>query len=322
MRKIATLFVIPFIIVPLLAADAAAQESLMDEYITTFEGRWVCQSTAAQDIDGYWKKGESILNENVYIPESDRSGMRYEVSFTKDEKVVGGVRGISTWDAASKAIKNYGFASPGFHIELKITKEDAKWISEAHLTHPDGAVSGSTVAISVSADGNTHTVVLLKGVDKNGEELEPFTRVWKRISKNQEVLEKEFGWIIGEWGCEMEIPGLGTVPVTAEYEWGADKHVIMLELTSSGWKGLSMIFYDPSDGKIKMWGANSGGGNGQAVLEVNGDELVWTNTVFDGDGRKSVSDFAYVRQPDRKTFVVKFGNEADGTETELTVTKR
>ena len=66
------------------------------------------------------------------------------------------------------------------------------------------------------------------------------------------------------------------------------------------WEGLSMIFWDTSDKKIKMWGANSAGGNGQATMRVKGDELVWTNTVYDKDGKKRVSDFAY-KQQDSKT---------------------
>ena len=57
MRQIVTLS-IAFIL--LFAVTGTAQESLMNEYINTFEGRWVCDAPAVQDIDGYWKKGEDI----------------------------------------------------------------------------------------------------------------------------------------------------------------------------------------------------------------------------------------------------------------------
>ena len=175
---------------------------------------------------------------------------------------------------------------------------------------------------TISDDGKTHTVVLIEGVGKAGEKLEKFTRVWRKISKNQEVLQKELGWIIGVWDCEVDVPGLGTLPLEAKYKWVADNHVIQLDMTFGEWKGLSMIFYDPSDEKIKMWGANSGGGNGQAVLEINGDELVWTNAVFGGDGRKIVSEFTYVKQSDPNTFVVRFRDVVDNTQKQVTATKR
>jgi hypothetical protein len=319
MRQIATLFIA---LMSLSDVTATAQESLMNDYINTFEGRWVCDAPAVQDIDGYWKKGEDLQRETVYVPQPDRSGMRYEVKFAKDGKSITGAHGICTWDSANDAINNYAFAPPGFLIEVKVTKDADKWTSKAKLTYPDGSVSHSTVAISVSEDGKTHTVVLLEGVDKNGEELEKYTRVWKKISKNQEVLQREFGWIIGVWDCQLDVPGLGTLPIEAKYKWVADKHVIQADMTFGEWKGLSLIFYDPSDEKIKMWGANSGGGNGQAVLEINGNDLTWTNTVFEGDGRKLVSDFTYVKQSDPNTFVVKFRDVVDDTQKQVTVTKR
>ncbi len=322
MRQITTLLFLIVVALTCCTASVLAQESLMNEYINTFEGRWVCDATAAQDIDGYWKKGAAIQNELTYTAHPDRSGMSYKLNFTKDGKALSGVKGICTWDAAKKAIKNYGVAPPGFHIELNVTKDEEQWISKAILTHPDGAVSHSTVAISISDDGKTQQAVLLEGVDKNGEKLEEYTRVWKKISKNQEVLQKELGWIIGLWECEVEVPGQGTLPIETKYKWVADKHIIQLDMNFGDWKGLSMIFYDPSDEKIKMWGANSGGGNGQAVLAINADELVWTNTVFEGDGRKLVSDFTYVKNSDPNTFVVKFRDVVDDTQKQVTVTKR
>jgi len=321
-RQVFTPFLFALVALSLVSAPTSAQDSFMNEYIKAFEGRWVCDATAAQDIDGYWKKGEAIRNELVYTAQVDRSGMQYELNFTKGGKVLPGVRGICTWDAANQAIKNYGFAVPGFHIELKVTKEGEAWISEGHLTHPDGEVSRSKVAIHFSDDGNTQTSTLLEGMDKHGEQMEEYKRTWKKISKNQEVLEKELGWIVGVWESEVDFPGLGSVPIETTYQWVADKHIIQLDMTIGDWKGLSMIFYDPADGRIKMWGANSEGGNGQAVLAINGDELVWTNTVYEGDGGKRVSEFTYVKQPDPETFVVKFWDAVDNTQKQVTATKR
>ena len=86
-------------------------------------------------------------------------------------------------------------------------------------------------------------------------------------------------------------------------------------------EGLSLVLFDPSDATIKMWGANSQGGNGQAVMHVEGSELVWTNTVYDVNGKKSVSDFSYIKKDD-KTMYVKYIDEVNGQEKQILNTKK
>lgn len=83
-----------------------------------------------------------------------------------------------------------------------------------------------------------------------------------------------------------------------------------------------LIFYDPSDDRIKMWGANSAGGNGQAVLDIDGDEFVWTNSAVEGDGRRHVSDGVYVKQPGGDTFVLKYVSTAANKHEQVTFKKR
>jgi hypothetical protein len=138
--------------------------------------------------------------------------------------------------------------------------------------------------------------------------------------KNHNELDKHLGWVIGEWSAEMTTRDGQVQKISANYKWIAQEQVIRLDMKIGPWEGLSMILWDPSDETIKMWGANSAGGNGQATMRVDGEELVWTNTVYDVDGKKTVSDFVYQKQ-DAKNMLVKYTDAADGKEKLVKCTK-
>lgn len=224
--------------------------------------------------------------------------------------------GIWFWDADSKRIKTYGPASEGYHVEGESWKEGDAWISKSAVIFPDGTKSRSTAITTFSQDGNTRTVVIKDRVNQNGESLDEKTEVWRRVSKNHEVLEQQVGWLIGDWTAEMETADGQRAKIASEYRWIANNQVIALNLQIGTWEGLSLIFFDPEDQHIKMWGANSEGGNGQAVLREHGKELVWTNASVDGEGKKIIRDFSFIKK-DENTMIVKYIDEADGKTKEI-----
>ncbi|TWU28986.1 hypothetical protein [Novipirellula artificiosorum] len=152
----------------------------------------------------------------------------------------------------------------------------------------------------------THFVVVATFILATGE-----ISLAQNQPNNHDELNKHLGWVIGEWSAEMTAPDGQVQKTRAKYQWVAQKQVIRLDLEIGPWEGLSMIHWDPSDRTIKMWGANSAGGNGQATMRVAGEDLVWTNTVYDMDGKKTVSDFVYQKQ-DARTMLVKYTDAEDG----------
>jgi hypothetical protein len=72
---------------------------------------------------------------------------------------------------------------------------------------------------------------------------------------------------------------------------------------------------------VPVGGANSQGSNGQTVMHVAGDEFIWTNTVYDANGKKSVSDISYIKKDD-KTMYVRFVNEVDGKKKQVLNTQK
>ncbi|TWU28995.1 hypothetical protein Poly41_67860 [Novipirellula artificiosorum] len=55
-------------------------------------------------------------------------------------------------------------------------------------------------------------------------------------------------------------------------------------------------------------------------MRVVGEDLVWTNTVYDMDGKKTVSDFVYQKQ-DARTMLVKYTDAEDGKQKTVKCTK-
>ena len=298
-----------------------ASDTLLKDYIRDFAGRWVCTTVVDQDIDGIWKKGETLTFVVVNAPTSDLNGMHYQWQAEKEGKAVVTIQGITAWDPDKKCIRSVGFAAPGLFSEGLITRDGDRWVNRSAVTFANGSRTTSTVTISISDAGKTHTHASTDRVDQRGAGMPDVTRIWKKVSKNHEMLEHHLGWLIGRWTAQAETVEEGLVDVEAVYNWIADGEVITLKLTIGTWQGLSMIFFDPSDATIKMWGANSAGGNGQAVMRVEGTELVWTNTVYDGYGKKTVSDFAYIKAGD-KTMYVKYVDEVDGQEKKILNTKK
>ncbi len=303
-------------------AQLPAEESLLQDYIRTFEGRWVCETESDQDIEGYSKKGEAIRLVLFNIPLADGSGVRQEWQLEKDGEVRGKFHGIVAFDPSTNSIKIYGPATGGFHVEATRSKENGVWIGNGIVTHPDGSKATSKSKITVSADGKTYKVQLTNRIDHEGNKLEDKVNVWKRVSANHEELNKHLGWIIGDWQAELVIPGLGTTVAEASYTWIAHETVIRHELKIGEWENLSIVLFDPADGRIKMWGANSAGGNGQAVMRAEGNELIFTNTVYGPDGKKLVSEFSYVPAEDGQSFLVRYVDQQDGQEKKVKITRK
>jgi hypothetical protein len=295
--------------------NVPAQETSLQDFINVMSGRWVCDTTADMNIPGYTKKGDPIRLEITYSPLSDGSGVRQDWQLENQGTVRGSSHGITFWNPASKRIKTYATATGGFHVEGEHWKEGDQWMTKSVVTFPDGSKSRSTIITELSKDGNTRTLAITNRINHQGEELEDKTEVWTRAAKNGEILEKQLGWLVGTWTAEMDAPDEGRIPVVGEYRWIAKNQVISLNLKIGSWEGLSIVFYDPYDQQIKMWGANSDGGNGQATLRVEGNNLIWTNTVVEGD-KKSRMDFTYIKK-DEDTMIVKYVDPVDGKTKEM-----
>lgn len=52
--------------------------------------------------------------------------------------------------------------------------------------------------MNIANDGQSHSGLVSDRVTGMGETLKPTTDTWRRISKNQEMLEAHAGWLIGE----------------------------------------------------------------------------------------------------------------------------
>ncbi len=264
----------------------ATDPSVMDDFIRTFAGRWVCDSIADEDIDGYTKKGDKFRVRITHTPFPDNSGVQQEWELESGGVIRGKSHGIAIWDPASKSIKGYGNATGGFHVATTYTKEDGKWVQSSVITYPDGSQATSKATTSISDDGNTHTVQISDRIDPAGNELEDATDTWQRITQSHEMLSKHAGWMIGEWGTPDQVSACNV-------RWAADGNVMVFEWHNAEVRGLSIIVWDASDGHIKMWGADSSGGNGQATATATEKQLDWTNAVFDSQGKKSVMNITF-----------------------------
>ncbi len=299
---------------------AVATEAVLNEYIKDFSGRWVCEATADHTVEGYFSKGETVNFVAVYTPTPDQAGLRYEWQAKKDGKLAITTHGLATWDPAKGCLRTVGFAQPGFLVESTITRDGGKWVEKSAITFPNAATSTATGTMAFADDGKEYTTTITDRVNHKGEKDPDGTRVWRKVSKNHEMLEKHLGWLIGTWTARVDTEQ-GAVDVEGTYKWIANEEVMTLHLRFGAVEVFSMILFDPSDGTIKMWGADSEGGNGQAVMRADGPELVWTNTVFDANGKKTVSDFTYIKKDDKMMYV-KFVDEVDGQVKQILNTKK
>lgn len=304
------------------AEQAPAPPNLLEQFIQAFSGRWVSEFIGDEDIEGYVSKGEKVRLETFNMATVDNSALRIEWQLAKDGVVRGRSSSLLTWDPAAQVLRVLGSATGGFLAETTFTKEDDKWLQKSILTFPDGSHATSRSTILLSADGKTQTVLITDRVDHTGQKLPDTTAVWQRVSKNSEALKKHLGWLIGDWTGKADFPVVGEITINNSFKWIARGEVIQLDMKGGEWEGLSIIFFDSSDGAIKMWGANSSGGNGQAVMRPEGESVVWTNTVFDADGKKSVADFIYKKgDGGNELHVIVVGAE-NGKRWEVTLNKK
>ena len=204
---------------------AVASDALLNNYMKDFAGRWVSEGAVDQDIEGLWKKGDTLRFVVVHAPTIDQSGMRYEWQAENNGKVVVTLYGITAWDPDNKCLRSVGFADPGFFSESTITKNEDQWVQKGSVTLPDGSKTTVTVTTTVSDDGETHTDVSTQRVDHMGSPMADVTHVWKKVSKNHEMLEKHLGWLIGTWTAKLDTADEGLVDVEATCKWIADGEV-------------------------------------------------------------------------------------------------
>ncbi len=288
--------------------------SLVEPYIKTFAGRWVCETEADEDIEGYMKKGEIVRMVSVQTPLADRSGLQSAWHLEKDGVVRGRSHTIAVWDPASKSIKASGSATGGFFVTSESKKVDGKWVDRSTLVYPDAAHATATSTVTISDNGNTHSFLVTERVDCQGNPLPDRTDVWKRVSRNHEELEKCLGWMLGVWEDEELTGGFSA-------KWIANQDVIQLDWYNPDANGVSLIVWDSSDGQVKMRGAGSDASNGEATLTMEGKEAIWRNVVFDAEGRSTVSHFRMVPD-DNTTCCLKFSDEGSGEERVIRLTRK
>jgi hypothetical protein len=296
------------------AEQAPAPPTLLEQYIQSFSGRWVSEFVGDEDIEGYVSKGEKVRLETFNMATVDNSAVRMEWQLAKDGVVRGRSFSLLTWDPAAQVLRVLGSATGGFQAETTFTKDGDKWLQKSVLTFPDGSRATSSTTILLSADGKTQTVLITDRVDHTGQKLPDTTAVWQRVSRNYEALSKHLGWLVGDW--ETSKPA-----ATVSVKWVAKDTVLSYDWTTPDAGGLSIIFWDSADEKIKMWGASSDGGNGQATLMVAGDTLTWNNVIHDPQGRAGAFEFSFVVK-DESNFVLKFVNKDNGELTEIPLRRK
>jgi hypothetical protein len=293
----------------------AEEPSLVEDYISTFAGRWVCETEAEQDIEGYMKKGEIVQMAIVQTPLPDGTGLQTAWQLAKDGVVRGRSHGIAVWDPESKTVKTFGSATGGYHVKSEVRKVDGKWVDHSVVVYPDGASASSSSTLDISDNGHAHTFRITQRVNREGDPLPDTTDVWRRVSKNHEVLSDCLGWIIGSWEDADGTSGLNA-------KWISGENAIQFEWYNPQTQGVSLILWDSSDETVKMRGAASNGSNGDATLAMDGDEAVWTNVSYDGQGERTVAVLRFIPQDEGATCRIAWKDPKTGEEKELIVMKR
>ena len=196
-----------------------------------------------EDIEGYVSKGEKVRLETFNMATEDNSAVRMEWQLAKDGVVPGKFQPVDVGSRGASAPRP-GKRSGGFQVETTFTKDGDKWLQKSAVTFPDGSRATSSSTILLSADGKTQTVLIADRVDHTGQKLPDTTSVWQRVSRNYEALSKHLGWLVGDW--ETSEPG-----ATVSVKWVARDTVLSFEWTNPDAGGLSIIFWDSANEKIK-----------------------------------------------------------------------
>ena len=117
--------------------------------------------------------------------------------------------------------------------------------------------------------------------------------------------------LVGSWEGRAQMPtGQTFVVPDLTYQWALDNRVITFHSTTNLANGetlqkrTGMIFWDPSDKKVKMWVVDSAGGNIQATLtEVSDSELAWDADAVLPDGKRTTFQFSIVIEGTAKHIV-------------------
>lgn len=260
------------------------EETLLDAYMRANEGRWVCETVADQDIEGYMKKGERVRMESVRTVMPGRLGLNNQWHLEKDGEIRGRSSGMAVWDPTTNSIRTYGTATGGYRVESCVRLVDNQWTDETTIIYPDGSKATSKGIVTVRENGKVHSVLITDRVDNEGKELPDTTDVWKRVTKGSEVLQEQLSWIIGRWADDENGFDLNC-------QWAADGNVIEFRWSNPATHGISIILWDAGEQQLKMWGAGSDGGSGQSIITSDGDQFVWHHVATSATGKKSAATF-------------------------------
>ena len=107
----------------------------------------------------------------------------------------------------------------------------------------------------------------------------------------------------------------------ATYQWAADGNDISTDLKIGDYRAVNFMLYDPSDKKIKLWGANSAGGNTQAEAIVNEKGVVWSHRSCDALGRMDTNNVTFIRTSDELVHV-RYIDAVTGEEQEIPLKRK
>jgi hypothetical protein len=158
-----------------LRAQEASREDFR-EYCQVQQGRWIGDVTWVADWPGFGKKGDKVV---AY----------FEANMAEDDNAMtmrffggqGSATGLCYYDSRAKRIRLLWALSSGASIQVIAYKKDGQWVQESSNSLPDGRLAESIDQLTVSDNGNTHTVTGRGKLDD--ESTDDHYAVWRRVSE-------------------------------------------------------------------------------------------------------------------------------------------
>ena len=166
------------ILVLMLAPPAVAQESSradFDELCKAMQGRWVGDVYWITDWPGFGKKGDKVQG---YV----------EIRVIEDGNALlgrfyggnGSGTWVTTYDAASRMIKDSWVSSGGTTWTKTWYKEDGRWVGVLEGSNADGSKIKAKDILTISENGKKHSYSGATTV--GGEAADELRDVWVRVS--------------------------------------------------------------------------------------------------------------------------------------------
>lgn len=102
------------------------------------------------------------------------------------------------------------------------------------------------------------------------------------------VSENGYDWIIGKWATSEE--GEKT---EAEYKWGLDKHIILVDVKRGDFKYHGIIMFVPSREEVIQIGADNQGGVWKGTWSAENDSAVYKMEHIRPDGEIRKYEFVH-----------------------------